>query len=282
MGHGPGNQALCRRDPRPRLLQGRFREGRGGGVVHSRASLALHIIRVKFQSLPVKIRTARLHTWITANLRTLPMADEVQQEERLVYPPSVWGVAKSLTDGTMRREDLQLASKIAAGQLSASKAIRYLFDSFFAMQSKIDRGLVRTKRTADEEPASELLFMLGHGAGVGDLLQNFGVLMPPQTTLHFQSELVPKPFLAFRRQARCGKRPTGNFSFYNAEAPGALSSPSTKATGGRHGSRSAGSSRPRRSRWRSWVGATMTTRTRISRCSFRATCGDCRLLPSRE
>ena len=168
---------------------------------HEQAS-QLHIIRMKFQSLPVKIRTARLHTWITANLRTLPMADEVHEEERLVYRHLCGGFAKSLTDGTMRREDLQLASKIAAGQLSASKAIRYLLDSFFAMQSKIDRGLVRTKRTADEETASELLFMLGHGAGVGDLLQNFGVLMPPQTTLHFESELVPKPFLAFRRQAQ--------------------------------------------------------------------------------
>ena len=165
-------------------------------------SSQLHVIRMKFQSLPVKIRTERLHTWITANLRTLPLSDEIQPEERVVYRNLCGSFAKSLTEGTIRREDLQLASKIASGQLSANKAIRYLFDSFFASQSKIDRGLVRTRRTADEETASELLFMLGNGAGVGDLLSSFGVLMPPQTTLHLQSELVPKPFLAFRRKAQ--------------------------------------------------------------------------------
>ena len=89
-------------------------------------SSQLHVIRMKFQSLPVKIRTERLHTWITANLRTLPLSDEIQPEERVVYRNLCGSFAKSLTEGTIRREDLQLASKIASGQLSANKAIRYL------------------------------------------------------------------------------------------------------------------------------------------------------------
>ncbi|OLQ02502.1 hypothetical protein AK812_SmicGene14669 [Symbiodinium microadriaticum] len=127
-------------------------------------SSQLHVIRMKFQSLPVKIRTEH---------------------------DSQGGPATGQQD-RIRPVIRQQSHPVPLN----------LFDSFFASQSKIDRGLVRTRRTADEETASELLFMLGNGAGVGDLLSSFGVLMPPQTTLHLQSELVPKPFLAFRRKAQ--------------------------------------------------------------------------------
>ncbi|CAE7223762.1 unnamed protein product [Symbiodinium sp. CCMP2592] len=162
----------------------------------------LHQIRQRFECIRRQIRTERLHSWITVNLKTLPMPDEVGKEERHVYQHLCNGFAKSLAEGRMAKEDMQLAAKVASGQLSGKVAVRYLLQSFLEMQSKLDRGLVRVRKTASNETAQELVWMLGCGTGVAELLDKFGVKLPSEPMLRYDSELIPKPLLAFCNKAQ--------------------------------------------------------------------------------
>ncbi|CAE7212132.1 unnamed protein product [Symbiodinium sp. CCMP2592] len=149
------------------------------------------VIKRKLEAIPAYRRTDRLHAWILGVLQALPSQDAYSDDEKVLYQQLSQGFVEALHEGRVRDDDLRLAAKVASGKLAGHTAIAYLFHAFFDMEAKKARGLER-------ETAQELIWLLGSGSGARDAVKLFGVNLPKQTALNFESSLVPKPFLAIR------------------------------------------------------------------------------------
>ena len=155
-------------------------------------------VRHKLQSLPSSSQTPRLKAWLEAKLAGLRnLSKEVSDTS--VYHTLCTEFSANLASGTIRRDDLVIASKVLSGQLRASKIVCCLLSSFFDKQSKISRGCQKrlcTSAHADEETMREIYFQFGWTASSKALLKEFGLSLSAKPRVDFRMELLPWPFLA--------------------------------------------------------------------------------------
>ena len=66
------------------------------------------------------------------------------------------GLCSGLEKGDIAAEDVDLAAKIATGKLSSNRTMSSLFHAVVEMQEKVDRGLIRVRRAADQDVLNEV------------------------------------------------------------------------------------------------------------------------------
>ena len=90
-------------------------------------------IKKKLLSIPRRIRSAKLEAWLQARVATLdpPSLDESEQSALSALTRSF---CNSVSEGSIKVEDLQLAARVAAGGLQANKVVKALLQSFFDLR----------------------------------------------------------------------------------------------------------------------------------------------------
>ena len=153
------------------------------------------------QAVNLVQRTERLHEFVQAAVVGLHFHDD-SNDERQAFQALVSGFATKVLDGSVSRDTLQLASKVASGALSGHKVVNCLLQSFVLKEEKLSRGLSRVNRSIDSDTLQEVYCTLGRSKETSNLLGLFGItdrkskidlLMPgvPQCWLaHAEPELL--------------------------------------------------------------------------------------------
>ena len=157
-------------------------------------------IKRKLLGIGYKYRTERLHIFLETHLQNLPCG-EIAMEEKRVYKGLATTLCNSLVNGNVSAEDLNLAAKVATGKLNSSRAVAALFHSVVSMQERVDRGLTRVCKAADEATLAELYWTFGNNAGAKHMLKQFGV-NPTNDTPVCSPGFLPRSYAAHRDKYR--------------------------------------------------------------------------------
>ncbi|CAE7253482.1 unnamed protein product [Symbiodinium sp. CCMP2456] len=144
------------------------------------------------------LRTKALCEWLEVNIQDLQYTDAPEAEMQAMKQLCSQ-FQGNILDGSVQKQDLQVAAKIAAGGLASNRILGCLVHSFFEMQARMEKG--HTARTGsskhlDKETFDEIYFMLGVSAQSKELLANFGVSLGRKAKLDFQHPMLPWPFLS--------------------------------------------------------------------------------------
>ena len=93
-------------------------------------------------------------------MQTLPSA-ATDQTQRRAYHSLASSLCSEILNGTVQRDSLDLASRVAAGGLDENRAVLSLFHGVLDMQEKLSRGLLGVRRAADQDTLNELFWGLG-------------------------------------------------------------------------------------------------------------------------
>ena len=104
-------------------------------------------------------------------------------------------------NGDVSAEDLNLAAKVAIGKLNSSRAVATLFHSVISMQERVERGLTRVCKAANEETLAELYWTFGNSAGAKRMLKKFGVNATKSTPV-CSPGFLPRSYAAHSDKAR--------------------------------------------------------------------------------
>ena len=164
----------------------------------------VNMIKKKIESLPRRLRTPQLDTWIQTHLQTLE-APEGDGSERAAFNQMVQVFAHKVADGTVEHADLQLAAKVASGELQADRVVSCLLRSFCNLQERRKRGTVSRRECSskyiDDEVLDEITVRLGKGREAKSLLRVFGV--NPKCVnrpIDFEHSLLPAFFVPCRAE----------------------------------------------------------------------------------
>ena len=157
-------------------------------------------IKRKLLGIGFKYRTERLRTFLETHLRNLPCG-EIAMEEKRVYQSLATTLCNSLVNGDVSAEDLSLAAKVATGKLNSSRAVATLFHSVISMQERVERGLARVCKAANEETLAELYWTFGNSAGAKHMLKKFGVNATKSTPV-CSPGFLPRSYAAHSDKAR--------------------------------------------------------------------------------
>ena len=84
-------------------------------------------------------RTRVLHEWMLVNVQDLEYNDSAEAE-KIALKQLCKKFEANLLDGTIKKENLVIASQIAAGGHEGNKVLRCILHSWFDMQARIQRG----------------------------------------------------------------------------------------------------------------------------------------------
>ena len=143
-------------------------------------------------------RTRVLHEWMLVNVQDLEYNDSAEAE-KIALKQLCKKFEANLLDGTIKKENLVIASQIAAGGHEGNKVLRCILHSWFDMQARIQRGCttrVRSARHLDDETFQEIYFMIGMSAQSRELLANFGISLSDPPKIEFRHAMLPWVFLA--------------------------------------------------------------------------------------
>ncbi|CAE6925676.1 unnamed protein product [Symbiodinium sp. CCMP2592] len=105
----------------------------------------------------------------------------------------------NLLNGSIKKENLMIASQIAAGGHEGNKVLRCILHSWFDMQSRIQRGCTTRTKSAkhlDDETFQEIYWMIGMFAQSRELLGSFGVSLSDPPKIEFRHPMIPWFYLA--------------------------------------------------------------------------------------
>ena len=109
-------------------------------------------------------------------------------------------LARGVAQGTVRSLDLQLAAKIAAGQLRQDALLQSITASFLftAHLGAREHGRRTSSRHVDLEAVGEALAVLGRRGEVDELLERFGINMDAVPRAPLESPILPNPWVSLR------------------------------------------------------------------------------------
>ena len=159
---------------------------------------AISLVKRRLCCIPYSKRTVALSRFMEANVMDLAHSSQGDAERRALQH-LCQEFQTSILKITVRRENLQLAAKIAAGQHEASRILRCVLRSFFDREARVSRGCAQRLNTSQfvhEETAQEVFFTLGMTKNTRELLSTFGVALPSRASIDFQHPCLPRPFIA--------------------------------------------------------------------------------------
>ena len=167
----------------------------------SKISLARSIWN-RFENIPKLRRSAALQNFMDRYL-VRPQFYHSRDMEAHAHSALVAAFTQQVGSGQIQPADLQLASKVAAGDLRVDSLIGGLTSSFLFAYKKSLTNLKRKTTSAhmDPEALEDMLLTLGQRKEAQNLLQRFSVNpeMLPRLILH--SQTLPNPFCSLREKA---------------------------------------------------------------------------------
>ncbi|CAE7230860.1 unnamed protein product, partial [Symbiodinium sp. CCMP2456] len=159
-----------------------------------------HVKRI-LESIPKSRLTTRLSSWMAVHVRTLLRSGPALPQERASLRILSESFAESILSGEVLREDVCLASKVLAGDLTSDSVVRCLIHSFLQKQDKVRRGVADrlcTSKHVDEHTMQEILCTLGNSRETRQLLAHFGVTLGGKVSVQFENSLLPNFFVPNR------------------------------------------------------------------------------------
>lgn len=158
-----------------------------------------HRVNEKFLSVPKLRRSVQLQHFMDHILVPTHLYFN-DASAATVHSAFISQFASQVASGAVRESDLSLACAVARGKLREDAVVHGLFQAFFAMVEKKERGLQRlcSSKALKEETIVDMLGILGKHKEVRHLFHKFGVSWraPPQVPL--QNERLPDFFCAVR------------------------------------------------------------------------------------
>ena len=158
-------------------------------------------VKRSLESIQRNRLTARLSSWIAVHVRNLLHGVSGAPEARASLRILSESFAESVLSGKVQQEDVCLASKVVAGELTSDSVVRCLIHSFLLKQEKLRRGLtdrLNSSQYVDQHTMEEILCTLGNSKETRQLLAHFGVAMRNAPSVDFNNSLLPSFFVPNR------------------------------------------------------------------------------------
>lgn len=120
-------------------------------------------IRVRLLSIPSERASDSCKTWLSLTKRALQVPLQVASKgiEQDVRASLLAKYADSISSGELRSENLEIASKVAAGQLDGDVVVGSLLSRLVAQDRKARGCLQRTGSSLGSDAATEFLLTIG-------------------------------------------------------------------------------------------------------------------------
>ncbi|CAE7289607.1 unnamed protein product, partial [Symbiodinium sp. KB8] len=165
---------------------------------------AVRMIRAKFDCLPAWRISASMRSWLRHNLVQTPLHHK-NDTQALAHSALAASLSQAVANGSVRKLDLQLASKVAAGALRMDSLVDSMVTSFLqTLHLSCSRRRKTTSEYINQDAVVAALETLGQGPQVQEMFQRFGMNPRALPKLQIDTKASPSSYISLADPDRLG------------------------------------------------------------------------------